>query len=224
MCVLAIDTSNKTLSVALVQGNDLLGQMTEETKNNHSVRLMPVIEGLFLECALKPENVECIVVAEGPGSYTGIRIGVTIAKTLAWTLNVPLIGVSSLGALARNLGVKGHIVPLFDARRGTAFAGVYDSKYKAVIQDGHYLMSQLLEKLPSGPIHFIGDVDAHREAIVQAVGERAIFHPDKNTAVAFNLAQAADGLAPVADVHQFSPNYLRLPEAEANWLMGQANG
>ena len=103
MFVLAIDTSNTTLSVALVENNEILIEVVEATKNDHSKRLMPTIEALFKKVNRTPKELDLIAVAEGPGSYTGVRIGVTVAKTLAWTLNKPLVGVSSLEILARNI-------------------------------------------------------------------------------------------------------------------------
>lgn len=82
------------------------------------------------DCGVKPAEIDKIVVAKGPGSYTGVRIGVTIAKTLAWTLNKPLVGVSSLEVYAASAGryFKGVISPLFDARRGQIYTGLYQYK------------------------------------------------------------------------------------------------
>ena len=139
MFVLAIDTSNTTLSVALVENNEILIEVIEATKNDHSKRLMPTIEALFKKVNRTPKELDLIAVAEGPGSYTGVRIGVTVAKTLAWTLNKPLVGVSSLEILARNIKEDAYIIPLFDARRQTVFAGVYEgASSNVVISDGHY--------------------------------------------------------------------------------------
>ena len=94
---------------------------------NHSLRAMPAIEELFAKVGIAPTDIDAIAVSEGPGSYTGVRIGVTIAKTLAWTLGKPLIGVSSLKVLAANglCILNGLICPLVDARRGNVYAGAY---------------------------------------------------------------------------------------------------
>ena len=96
-------------------------------KKNHSVRVMPAIEQLLNDCDMKPTDLDKIVVAKGPGSYTGVRIGVTIAKTLAWTLNIPLVGISSLEVLAASVEdiLHGFVSPLFDARRGQIYTGLY---------------------------------------------------------------------------------------------------
>ena len=102
MNVLAIDTSTNVLGVAVANEKGIVGEQITFTKRNHSVRAMPSIEAILKECGLKPKDLDKIVVAKGPGSYTGVRIGVTIAKTLAWSLGIPLSGVSSLEALALN--------------------------------------------------------------------------------------------------------------------------
>jgi tRNA threonylcarbamoyladenosine biosynthesis protein TsaB len=126
MKMLAIDTSNFVMGVAVVEENKVIGEIITNLKKNHSVRVMNAVESLLKDCDIAPSELDRIVVAHGPGSYTGVRIGVTIAKTLAWTLNIPLIGVSSLEALAANgRYFDGYIAPLFDARRQQLYTGLY---------------------------------------------------------------------------------------------------
>jgi tRNA threonylcarbamoyladenosine biosynthesis protein TsaB len=95
MKVLAIDTSNLIMGIAVLDNGKVLGEYITNLKKNHSIRVMPAIEELMKETGVKPAELDRIVVAKGPGSYTGVRIGVTIAKTLAWTLKKELVGVSS---------------------------------------------------------------------------------------------------------------------------------
>src|SRR5574342_1045736 len=140
MTVLAIDTSNYALGVALLEENQVLGEYITNLKKNHSVRIMPAIEALMSDCERMPSDLTKIVVAKGPGSYTGVRIGVTIAKTLAWTLNIPLVGISSLEVLASGVSryFDGYVSPLFDARRGQVYTGLYqfkDGRLEVVDQD-----------------------------------------------------------------------------------------
>ena len=119
MKVLSIDTSNYVLGIGLLDGDSVVGEYISNIKKNHSVRVMPAIQTLMDECNIKPGDLSKIVVAEGPGSYTGVRIGVTIAKTLAWTLNIPMSGVSSLEVSAASAGryFDGYISPIRDARK-----------------------------------------------------------------------------------------------------------
>src|SRR5690625_6772704 len=99
MNILAIDTSNQTMGVAVLKENQISCEIVTNIKKNHSVRLMPAIDQLMKEVSVMPEELNKIVVAKGPGSYTGVRIGLTTAKTMAWALNIPVVGVSSLETL-----------------------------------------------------------------------------------------------------------------------------
>ncbi len=126
MYILALETSNQAMSVAVMNDHDLLGEITINRKQTHSQQLMPAIEQLMAASALTPEQLDRIVVADGPGSYTGIRIAVTTAKTLAYTLEKELVGISSLAVLAANVRrTDAIIVPLMNARRNQVFAGGY---------------------------------------------------------------------------------------------------
>ena len=117
MNYLLIDTSNQPLSVALMQDNQVIAEKTTNIKQNHSVQLMPEIQKLFEQSQIDKQDITDIVVAEGPGSYTGLRIGVTVAKTLAYALQTRLYGVSSLKALAATVKDDDRLlVPIFDAR------------------------------------------------------------------------------------------------------------
>ena len=96
MITLGIDTANQTLAIGVVEDKQILGQIQTNIKRNHSVTLMPAIDQLFADLQMSPQDIDRIAVSDGPGSYTGLRIGVTTAKTIAYTLDNDLIGVSSL--------------------------------------------------------------------------------------------------------------------------------
>lgn len=230
MKVLAIDTSNFTLGIALIDGNQVIGEYITNLKKNHSVRVMPAIETLLKDCDTLPKELDKIVVAKGPGSYTGVRIGVTIAKTLAWTLNIPLASVSSLEALAANgRYFNGLISPLFDARRGQVYTGLYEYNHGQlveVVEDCNILSSEWATRLKewNRPILFVGqDIEIHREVIREVLGDAAVFvahslyNPRPSELAFLGKDKAAE------DIHQFVPNYVRMAEAEAKWLEQQAN-
>lgn len=230
MKVLAIDTSNFTLGIALIDGNQVIGEYITNLKKNHSVRVMPAIETLLKDCDTQPKELDKIVVAKGPGSYTGVRIGVTIAKTLAWTLNIPLSGVSSLEALAANgRYFNGFISPLFDARRGQLYTGLYeykDEQLTIILEDCNILGTEWAYRLKerNRPVLFVGqDVEIHREAISQILGDLAVFAPNqlfnpRPSELAFIGKDKME-----EDIHHFVPNYVRMAEAEAKWLEQQSN-
>lgn len=226
MTILAIDTSNYTLGVALLEENQVLGEYMTNLKKNHSVRIMPAIETLMKDCGRVPADLTKIVVAKGPGSYTGVRIGVTIAKTLAWTLNIPLVGISSLEILAAGVGryFEGFVSPLFDARRGQVYTALYQYQHgelQAAVPDQLVMLADWAAKLNEldKPVLFIGnDLPIHQAAIEEVLGEKAIFasitehNPRPAELALLGMNQ------PGEDIHSFVPNYIRLAEAEAKWL------
>lgn len=228
MTILAIDTSNQTLGVALVEGNTIIAEHITYIQKNHSVRAMPAIESLLKEVEKRPSDVKKIVVAIGPGSYTGVRIGVTIAKTMAWSLQVPVVPVSSLKALAANGHYfAGTICPLFDARRGQVYTGLYQydgRKLVTIEEDQNVLMKDWLQKLKKEklPVLFLGhDVSVYQNVIQESLEEKACFGQNGlNTPRPSKLAFLGKNIEPKS-THTLVPNYIRLAEAEANWLKKQ---
>ncbi|MFJ7936722.1 tRNA (adenosine(37)-N6)-threonylcarbamoyltransferase complex dimerization subunit type 1 TsaB [Sporosarcina sp. NPDC096371] len=229
MIWLGIDTANTPLSIAIVKDGELLVEETSSMAINHSLRAMPAIEELLAKVGIKPTDIDAIAVSEGPGSYTGVRIGVTIAKTLAWTLDKPLVGVSSLKVLAANvLFFNGIICSVVDARRNNVYAGAYhsnDGELTAVIEDGHYSLEEVIQKLgkQDGPIVFVGkDAGMHEQQLVEKLGKRAMIAPlHFNLPRASSLVYIAAQSGQESDVHAFVPEYRRMAEAEANWLKEQ---
>lgn len=229
MIWLGIDTANTPLSVAIVKDGEVITEENTSTKVNHSLRAMPAIEEAFKRANMTPDQIDCIAVSEGPGSYTGVRIGVTIAKTLAWTLQKPLIGVSSLQALAMNAQLhEGLVCPLFDARRNHVYAGLYEitkGHLHAQMEDQHLSIEALLTRVKelNRPVLFVGkDVSMYQELITEQLGDLALIAPYAlNIPRASSLISLAEQLNVSEEVHQFVPEYRRIAEAEANWLKAQ---
>ncbi|OTN77027.1 tRNA threonylcarbamoyl adenosine modification protein YeaZ [Enterococcus sp. 8G7_MSG3316] len=227
MKTLAIDTSNQTLAVAVVDGHQILGQSQTMAVKNHSTALMPAIQQMMQMVDLKSNALSQIVVAKGPGSYTGLRIGVTTAKTLAQTLDIPLIGVSSLKTIAANcVGTTQWIIPLFDARRNNVYTGIYQWQgniLTSIVEDQHTSMDNLLaflQKETNGEVLFVGSDTAKfarmiKEALPQAIINQVPIWDYPSAAV---LALLAAQEEPVPSIHGFVPSYLKLVEAEENWL------
>lgn len=226
MKVLSIDTSNYPLGVALLEGDKIIGEYITNVKKNHSIRVMPAIDMLMKDCDVKPADLDKIVVAKGPGSYTGVRIGVTIAKTLAWTLNIPLAGVSSLEIFAASAGryFDGVVSPLFDARRGQIYTGLYQYKegqLVSLVKDQLLLSKDWAEQLSeqNAKVLFIGnDLPLHQGVFEDILKDQAIYaapteHNPRPAELAL-LGRDREG----EEVHSFVPNYIRLAEAEANWI------
>ena len=225
MKILAIDTSNHPMSVALVENDQLLATTTLNMVRNHSIFLLPAIDDLFQKVQWQPQDLDRIVVAQGPGSYTGIRIAVTSAKVLADTLKIELVGISSLKTLAANVnpGTNALIVPFFDARRGNVFAGAYqwkDGQLISVLNDQHLSMQDLLEQLVKfeKPVLLAGGLTDRLKKQLTAVPKQMQFLPSAFAIPStYQLALLGAKETPVQDIDDFVPQYLRITEAEAVW-------
>lgn len=229
MKVLAIDTSNQVMGVAVSDGDTVLGEFVTNLKKNHSVRLMPAIDILLQEVHMQPSDLDRIAVAAGPGSYTGVRIGVSVAKTMAWSLNIPLVGISSLEALAMNgCRFSGYLVPLFDGRRGQVYTGLYQGHHGSLTlleQERIMLLTDWLDicKRYTNDIMFLGqDLMMHQTMIKDTLGDQAVFaagaelNPQPG-----HIAVLGSRRHPVSSPHTFVPEYLQLAEAEAKWQDAQ---
>ena len=214
MKIAAFDTSSKALTLAILEDETLLAQMTLNIKKNHSITLMPTIDFLTNSLDMKPTDLDRIVVAQGPGSYTGLRIAVATAKTLAHTLKIELVGVSSLQALIPDQ-VEGLVIPIMDARRNNVYAGFYQSGH-VVRPEAHLPLAEVLEiaGATNQPVTFVGETAVFAEQIGAALPQAAI-QPSLPDAAAIGRL----GLdLPAQSIHDFVPNYLKRVEAEENWL------
>lgn len=224
MKILAIDTSNIPLSVAVLDGNNLLGQTTINVGRKHSVALMPIVADLLKRSRLEAEDIDRFVVAQGPGSYTGLRIGVTTAKTFASTLNKELVGVSSLKLLAANYPstTERILVPVFDARRGNVFAAAYQyqaGKQTEFLPDQHISFADLCAALKEkdAKVIFVGADAAHFADDLKDSGlDYMISEAKYNYPQAFVLGLLGAEGKP-AEIDSFVPNYHRLTQAEIQW-------
>ncbi|KRM69462.1 M22 family O-sialoglycoprotein endopeptidase [Apilactobacillus ozensis DSM 23829 = JCM 17196] len=226
MKVLALDTSNRPLTVAIVEDNQILATETTTVHQKHAEFLMPVIEDMFNKCDLKPNDIDRIVVSSGPGSYTGIRIATATAKTLAFTLNKELVGVSSLCTLALNCEQENMLVmPIFNARNNNAFTGLYrivDGQPVSMIEDCHTDFDQWLDRIKHNfdneQICLVGDYSVFLDEITEKLGKN--FYElkfDNNLPKAVKLAKYGQTLSPVDNIDNFVPRYLRLTKAESDW-------
>ncbi|MFD2617735.1 tRNA (adenosine(37)-N6)-threonylcarbamoyltransferase complex dimerization subunit type 1 TsaB [Terrilactibacillus laevilacticus] len=230
MNILAIDSSNLVMGVAVSTETKVLGEIITNVKKNHSIRLMPAIEQIIRDVDLTLDQIDRIAVAIGPGSYTGVRIGVTIAKTLAWTANKEIVGVSSLEALAQNgIHFNGLIVPFFDARRGQVYTGLYqskDGKVECVQEDRLTMMKDWLaelKKCQESILFLSNDFDKHEALIQEILPNSVIGEAVYNNPRPSEIAKLAFTREPSKDVHHVVPSYLRLAEAESKWLEKQVN-
>lgn len=224
MKVLALDTSNQPMSVALLVDQKVIAKKTAATQLDHSVQLMPTITELMADQQWQPEDLDRVVVAQGPGSYTGLRIAVTTAKTLATTLHIQLVGVSSLAVLAGSVQTEGTFVsPIFDARNTQLYAGLYqikDGQPVPVIADQHTNIPDWTAQLNAAghPVTLIGELTRYHDALADALDVPATFtEGNANLPDAGVLGQLGAPLKAIDDIDSFVPQYLRLSPAEAQW-------
>lgn len=195
--LLALDSSTASMSVAIVRDGAVLESFTTFTERNHSVRIVSEIKEILSRQGIRGEELHGIAVGQGPGSYTGVRIGVTAAKTLAWAWRKPLIGVSSLEALAYSAwmkiavdnpsdtgignGEESWLVPLMDARRGQVYTSRFSAEadsgsWRQESRDGIRLIADWTTRLKEyaesgnepGAIWLVGDVATHAAVIEEA--------------------------------------------------------
>lgn len=237
LTVLALDTSTASLTAAAVRGGVVLGSVQSLSERNHSVQVVPVVQKLLKNCGLSGEDLDIIAVGQGPGSYTGVRIAVSVGKTLAWAWNKPLVGVSSLETLALGAwenqdGASGGgtvwVVPVMDARRGQVYTARWaadaSGRWERLDADGIRLAAEWMEKLRAEAaaggateIWIVGDPEKHADVWQYGAGEsgavRLIPHLMEAGAAA-KLAVQRYRRGEQDPVHAFVPNYTQLAEAE----------
>ncbi len=227
MRILALDTSSLVASAAILEDDKLLGEMTINHPKTHSQKLMPIIEALCTSLGLKIKDMDLIAVAGGPGSFTGVRIGLSAAKAFAQPFDIPVVMVSSLKGLAYNLpGFDGIICPILDARRGEVYAAAYrwqSDSLITVIEDQAIPLETLLKKFREGHaqrIVFLGDAAIKYKDLIQAElgAKAAMTMPSHNMQRASSVAVAAyRNMDRAVKYDAVKANYLRRSEAEVTW-------
>lgn len=145
--LLAFDTSGKSLSIAILKQDQLLAEKFLNINNQHSVNFLPALKGLLEETNLSFNDISALAVSIGPGSFTGIRIGVSTANTMAFDLNIPIFGISSLKALAEPLlSTDKYLLPAFDARGGRVYATLLKDG-EIMIDDRQFVDNDLVQLL-----------------------------------------------------------------------------
>lgn len=227
MSILAIDTATQVSSVAVASADKLSAELTMQAKLTHSETLMPHIKEVLRMAGVKKEKLEGIAVSIGPGSFTGLRIGLAAAKAMAYALSLPIVGVSTLKALAYHYPVPGvRIVSLLDAQKGNAYRESYEW------QAGEIKIMQEVEVLPIAEILaecaecgrqviLLGDVAVRRiRGKVElpanvSVAPAHLVMPRAACVAMLGLQEIADGRRD--NVMNMEPVYIRRSEAEVLW-------
>ncbi len=223
MKLLALDTSTKVAGVALMEEGMLVCEANLNSGLTHSERLMPLVDQCFRLAGWQPAELDAIAVVAGPGSFTGVRIGVATAKGMAEALGKPVVAVNTLEVLAAGFpGFAGVIAPVLDARRDQVYCAAYDGNQNELLAPAPLALGELLAHpaiAGAQAVMFCGDgVTPHRTAIAEALGDQARFAPPhlilQRAGSAAHLAWKRLIAGLTMDPADLLPIYLRKSSAE----------
>ena len=228
MLILAFETSAKAASVALTENGKLLGESYQNTGLTHSQTLMVMAEDLLKQVGKTVDDLTAVAVAEGPGSFTGVRIGVAAAKGFAWGREIPCYGISTLEAMALSLGAyEGYVCACMDARRNQVYNALFYVNRGSVsrkTEDRAIALSDLAEELKNVeiPVFLVGDGSNLCYTTLKEQLPNFVLPPEHRLhqrAVGVGLAALQKIAAgEPGDGNALNPNYLRLSQAERERL------
>ena len=205
-----LDTSSNFLYTAILEDEVIINEIKEKLEKDLSKRTLPKIKEMLLKNNISFDDIKKIIAVNGPGSFTGIRIGLTIAKTLAWAKNIPIIQISSLEAMALSNNIENidYIVPIIDARRNFVFSTIYDNNNKQFILKEQYINLNTLY------------------AVLDSITGNILFVTNDNIETKYNKINYEPNISRIVKVtknrleinpHKIDANYLKLTEAEEKY-------
>ncbi len=227
MKLLAIETSSMIGSVAITDDNKLLAEYQIGIKATYSDTLFPLIDYLLKSANVSIQEVDAFALAQGPGSFTALRIGITVIKGLALATNKPVIAIPSLDGLAHNMCFSNMLIcPLFDARKDEVYTAFYRREdghaLKKLTPDRAIVPEILLDEIREEVV-FLGDAtDLYKDLILRKLKEKVLFSPlhlkyPRASAIA-QLAFKKFKANEMSDIEVMTPLYVRPPEAETKWV------
>lgn len=223
MKILAIETSSKVCAVALAEDDKLIKEKIADDENTHSVKLMPLVDELLKETNTQIKDIDLFACGTGPGSFTGIRIGIATIKAFLDVTNQKAVGITSLENLAYQAKEDGIICSMIDARNENVYYGFFEKKANQINQLKELQFDNInktLEqaKLLKQPITFIGDAACHyKDLIISSLNDKAklIQEENENKLNARNILKAAyQKKEEAVDSNHLMPVYLRISNAE----------
>lgn len=194
MKYLFIDTSANSLIIAIIENNKVIYCFNNTNISNTSSKIMAEIDEAFSKTNLKIKDIDKVFIVNGPGSFTGIRVGVTVAKIVGFCLNIPLVPLSELELLATTKTETKYNIPLIDARRGYVYGAIYDQDLNPYFKETHILLSQLEKEYPLD--YTIIDSTNAKIDLLKIIKKHEFDQP--------------------INPHNLKPNYLKKTEAEEN--------
>ena len=200
-----IDTTSSYLYTGIVKDDKLLIERKKDLGKELSIYTVSIVSDMFNEVSIKPNDIDKIIVVNGPGSFTGIRIGVTLAKIMAWSLNIPITTITSLEAMAKSINSNKLIVPIINARRDACYASIFDDNNELLT--GQYMTIEKLKMMLIG---------LNKEYIFIS-NDKFPFETTKYDPDILNIVLTYQNREDI-NPHLVNPNYLKLTEAEENRL------
>ncbi|MBI5234528.1 MAG: tRNA (adenosine(37)-N6)-threonylcarbamoyltransferase complex dimerization subunit type 1 TsaB [Deltaproteobacteria bacterium] len=224
MHILAFDTATSSGAVAVVRDNTVLAQWQGAREGAHAVTLMPAVDSVLKEAGLRIADIDCFAVGVGPGSFTGLRIGISAVKGLSWTLDKKVVAVSSLKAIAMNLKEESALIcPILDAKKKEVYTSLYrfkDDEMETLMHETVIKPSELFSMIKSGfgprDVVFIGEgLDVYKDLLEREIegarlGPEALWQVSAVNIAALAMSDMEKAVLP----WQISPKYLRKSEAE----------
>ncbi|MBQ3512031.1 MAG: tRNA (adenosine(37)-N6)-threonylcarbamoyltransferase complex dimerization subunit type 1 TsaB [Bacilli bacterium] len=207
MRILYIDTSSSYLYAGIAEDNNLLAEVKKEFGTSLSEEALPEIVSLFTKTNLTAKDIDKIIVVNGPGSFTGIRIGITIAKVYAWSLNIPITTITSLEAMMLSSNTNKIKVPMIDARRRYVFSAIYNENNQVILKPQHIKMDDLNKELEK-----LSDYTIIAKDELEEYDNKEDYNPDILRII--NYFKDKEAINP----HGVNPDYLKLTEAEESKL------
>ncbi|MCI8778271.1 MAG: tRNA (adenosine(37)-N6)-threonylcarbamoyltransferase complex dimerization subunit type 1 TsaB [Bacilli bacterium] len=205
MTSLFIDTSTKFITLSIIKDNKQCYFFHEKVFEELSVKILPLISDALKQCNLKAHDINKIYIVTGPGSFTGIRIGLTIFKVIAWTLKIDIVPISSLELIASTKTDTDYIVPCIDARRGNCYIAIYNENLDMIVSDRFTSFQSFIDDIlldKTFQIVTYDDID-NGNKIVPQIDIIKVINKHKND-------------LPI-NPHMINPNYLKKTEAEENF-------
>lgn len=200
---LFIDTASSRIILAILENDKIVYEKNVENDMNLSTRIFPLIDEMFQKSNTQPVDIDRIYVVNGPGSFTGVRIGVTIAKTMAWTLHKEIVSLSELELMATTSVEQTYKIPYIDARREAVFAAIYDKNNNILLNEQYISIEELCKLIPDiDDAVFLGYTPIHVDGIME--------EPNVDLSMLIERHQNDRSLNP----HEVNPNYLKRTEAE----------
>ena len=210
--ILILESSAEICSVALLKDGTVLAEHNHREKNSHSKRLAPMADEILKENGLSSDDLAAVAIGGGPGSYTGLRIGASLAKGICFGLGIPLIAVSSLEAMAKEMAAltpAGSVLcPLIDARRSDAYYGIYDHAMNTGGKEGFCtLNAAFLASL--APNYFFAGSGAEKAKELLGLAEDRFVHIELTASSSADLVQQAFTKQEFVDLAYYEPNYIK---------------